>query len=155
MDPFRSASATAANLLGCTCGDERLELLPDVLSEFCSVRTGGLGVRRLQVTDVGPLMTLPSLRGDLDLALQVPGPLGGLRVLGGDLALEGGERALDGGERARDGALFLESNGDLDLRLSHYVRDNVQAEAECIPVDVRRSRSLPLIASQWRRSSWR
>lgn len=79
------------------------------MSEDRSVAAGGEGERRLQVSEVGPLVTRSSRRrGLLERGRQSPrGPAGGDLLEGnGDLARGGGRL----------------SYGDLDLRLLFAVR---------------------------------
>jgi len=106
------------SLLGCTGGEERRELAPDTLPEDRSATGAGDGERRLQVSEVGPLVTRSSRRrGLLERVRQSP-----LGPVGGDL-LEGRGDLTRGGGRL--------SYGDLDLRLlftvsKQFVGVNIQ-----------------------------
>lgn len=81
--------------------------MPDVLPEDLSIGGAGEGERRLQVSEVGPLVTRSSRRrGLLDRGRQVP-----LGPVGGDLLEGNGDLALGGGRL---------SYGDLDLDFRLY-----------------------------------
>jgi hypothetical protein len=105
---LRLVGCCRASLLGWTGGEDRRELVPDVLSEDLSIGGAGEGERRLQVSEVGPLVTRSSRRrGLLDRGRQPPlGPVGG-DLLGGS------------GDLALGGRL---SYGDLDLDLRLYYK---------------------------------
>lgn len=93
------------SLSGCICGEDRRDVLVEVLGDERSDLGGGEGLLRLQFVELCPGAALSSLRGgvrDRSLKFLVAG--GGDRRGIGDLA-RGGARSL--------------SNGDLDLLLNN------------------------------------